>query len=298
VSSLKTQTTFKHIFVMARHGIPGVIETLLALKEYLSQLDIEFHIEKNTATLIPQNNFQTADLHEIPKTCDLIVVIGGDGSLLQVSRIAVSHDLPVLGINRGRLGFLTDIHPEELHKINEVLQGQYQQELRFFLQTNLTYQEKELHQDLSLNDVVLHYGNPPHMIEFEIYIDQNFVCSQRADGLIIATPTGSTAYSLSGGGPILHPQLNAIVLVPMFPHTLSSRPIVVDADSSIEILISENNPTAPVVSCDGQEWVTLALGGRIHLQKYQKSLRLIHPIDYSYFTTLREKLAWEKHATR
>ena len=155
-----------------------------------------------------------------------------------------------------------------------------------------------LNQNVALNDVVLLPGDVAHMIEFDITVNNEFVFTQRADGMIVATPTGSTAYALSGGGPIMHPSLNAVVLVPMFPHTLSSRPIVIDGDSHIDIWISDSNETSPYVSCDGITRIAVPPGGKIHIRKNPEPLRLIHPIDYNYFTTLREKLGWEKHAVR
>ncbi len=290
--------TFKHVFLIGRQGVAEVVETLDLLKKYLETLAVELSVEKNTAELLNGNNIDIVAVNEIPATCDLIIVVGGDGSLIQASHIAIERNLPVLGINRGRLGFLTDIHPDELYKIGAVLQGQYQEECRFFLSATLQHEDQNIHQDLALNDVVMHYGKTPHMLEFEIYVDHQFVCSQRADGLIIATPTGSTAYSLSGGGPILHPLLNALLIISMFSHTLSSRPIVIEANATIEILISKNNIATPYVSCDSRERIPLPVGGKIEIKKHHKQLRLIHPLDYNYFSTLREKLGWENSTNR
>ena len=191
----------------------------------------------------------------------------------------------MLGINRGHLGFLTDINPKELHRISDVLNGNYTREERFLLKTSL---------GIALNDVVLLPGEA-QLIEFDIMINNQFVCQQRADGLIIATPTGSTAYALSGGGPILHPHLNAMVLVPMFPHTLSSRPIVIDSDAKIELIISEHKNKTANISCDGQQRIPVEPGTRITIEKHEKKLHLIHPDNYDYFATLREKLGWQSH---
>ncbi len=160
------------------------------------------------------------------------------------------------------------------------------------------YEGEIITQGIALNDVVLLPGDIAKMIEFDISINEDFVCSQRADGLIVTTPTGSTAYALSGGGPILHPQLDAIALVPMFPHTLSSRPIVVQAHSQIKINISSQNDISPSVSNDGQQPVALAAGGSIYIHRYKHPLHLIHPTDYNYYDTLRRKLDWERHASK
>jgi len=159
---------------------------------------------------------------------------------------------------------------------------------------NELYSDGELiHCDTVVNEIALSRGMVTHMIEFKVYINHQFVCHYRADGIITATPTGSTAYALSGGGPILHPQLNAVVIVPMFSHTLTSRPIVIPGDSIIEIRIDDNNETSPCISCDGQDRVCITPGGYIRMRKADTVLRLIHPKDYNYFETLRTKLHWE-----
>ena len=289
---------FHKILLMGRPGVANVPETLIALQEYLLSIDKELLVEKSASSMMGKHKLPVVDSNRIPDDCDLIIVVGGDGSLLNAAHIALPYNLPVLGINRGRLGFLTDIHPDELHKISNILDGDYKSEERFLLQAELRLKNKVIHDDIALNDVVLLPGDLAHMITFEIHIDERFVCNQSADGLIVASPTGSTAYALSGGGPILHPQLDAIVLVSMFPHTLSTRPIVVSGDSHIEVVVFPSNETSPYVSFDGKTRVSLPPGGRIHIKKKAEPLQLIHPKDYSYYATLREKLGWEKHFTR
>lgn len=287
---------FNHILLMGRHGIPGVPETLKALAEYLPTMVKNVWIEKASADITKEHALSTVSIDKLPSETDLIIVVGGDGSLIHSARHAIEYDLPVLGINHGRLGFLTDIRPDELHKVAEVIQGQYHEERRFLLEFEVTHNDKLLCKNIALNEVVLLPGNVAHLIEFEIHVNNQFVCMQRADGMIVATPTGSTAYALSGGGPILHPKLNAIVMVPMFPHTLSSRPLVVAGDSDIKILVNESNISSPCINYDGQERTEIAPGSKIHIIKRTKQLRLIHPQDYNYYTTLREKLHWERHA--
>ena len=289
---------FNHIMLIGRPGTEGVPETLSALKDHLQQLNVDIMIESTTSSMIDATGFPVVDSDSIPSQCNLIIVVGGDGSLLNAAHIALQQNIPVLGINRGRLGFLTDIHPDELHKIDAVLKGKYIEEKRFLLEASICHKKEIIATDMALNDVVLLPGDIAHMIEFETHINNQFVCKQRADGLIVASPTGSTAYALSGGGPILHPSLNAIALVPMFPHTLSSRPIVVDAECKIELLISPDNDTTPYVSCDGIDRIAAPPGSRIDSKKKPQQLRLIHPEDYTYYATLREKLGWESHATR
>lgn len=285
-------THFKHIGLIGRPG-KETTGTLEHVKNYLLEKQVLLTIEYHTSQLISSSSLPTFTPQKLPKSMDLIIVVGGDGSLLNAAHLALPHELPVLGINRGRLGFLTDIHPNELSRIGDVLMGEYQTDPRFVLKTAHFYQQAQKHEDLALNDVVLLPGDLAQMIEFDISIDDHFVCHQRADGLIIGTPTGSTAYALSGGGPILHPQLNAIVLVPMFPHTLSSRPIVVSGDAKIELHISELNETSPYISCDGQRRIAVNPGSSLIITKYEKQLNLIHPKNYEYFTTLREKLGWQ-----
>lgn len=285
---------FQHIALIGRPG-KGTNETVSSIANYLIDHAVSVAIESKTADTLINCTHPTFLQDNLPKETDLILVIGGDGSLLNAAHLALPHDLPVLGINRGRLGFLTDIHPNELDKIGAVLAGDYQMEQRFLLSTT---DNKKTHTDIALNDVVLLPGDVAQMIEFDIIIDGNFVCNQRADGLIIATPTGSTAYALSGGGPILHPKLNAIVLVPMFPHTLSSRPIVVSGDANIELHISPKNEASPYISCDGQRRVPITPGSQLYIHKNKKSLQLIHPENYEYFSTLREKLGWQSQSNR
>ena len=292
------EQVFKHILLIGRQGIAGVAETLTTLQKRLRKQGVNVLIEANTAEFIDPKNNPIVEGDQIPEACDLIIVVGGDGSLLTAAHMATKRDLPVLGINRGRLGFLTDIHPEELQQVDAVIHGDYIEEKRFLLDASLHYQSEKIAQDTALNDVVLLPGDVAQMIEFETFIDNQFVCRQRADGLIVASPTGSTAYALSGGGPILHPCLDAIVLVPMFPHTLSSRPIVIDGNSCIEILIAHINDISPYVSCDAHRRISAPPGSRLRIEKRTQHLRLIHPKSYNYFATLREKLGWERHAMR
>lgn len=284
---------FKKIGLFGRTKRDGSQETIRNLIDYLNSLQLDIYVEEETANNIPVSHLPTLTSEAIGEHCDLLIVIGGDGSLLQAARSVVDYATPILGINRGRLGFLTDIHPNELTtKVGEVLAGQYKEEQRFFLTAQVIEGQILSAQQDALNDVVLMQGDNPHMIEFEIYIDNQFMCSQRADGLIASTPTGSTAYALSGGGPILHPSLDACVLVPMFPHTLTSRPIVINGNSEIKVVISSDNQFAARLSCDGQNLMTIKPGSYFVIRKKEKQLRLLHPLDYQYFQTLRSKLQW------
>lgn len=284
-------STFETIGIYGRVRNPGVIETLKALIHFLQSLHQSFLVEAETATSldlpVPRINRE-----ELSHKCDLLIVVGGDGSLLHAAHSVIDNEIPVLGVNRGRLGFLTDIHPAQLDKIKQILEGSYILEKRFLLTATIEHQGQLIAKNNALNEVALIPDSVPHMYEFEIYIDDRFVCSQVSDGLIIATPTGSTAYALSGGGPILHPQLDAIVMVPMFPHSLSMRPIVIQGDQRITIVVTPNNIATPRVTCDGQTFISTQPGSQISICKKAKPLNLIHPCDYDYYETLRSKLHW------
>ncbi|MDQ2994754.1 MAG: NAD(+) kinase, partial [Pseudomonadota bacterium] len=230
---------------------------------------------------------------ELKKHCDLIIVVGGDGSLLGAARIAADQNLPVVGINRGTLGFLTDISPNRLEQLDAVLEGHYLSEERFLLEAQVHNDQGHQTPMTALNDVVLLPGDKAQMIVFDLYINEYFAYTMRADGLIVATPTGSTAYALSGGGPILFPGLNAIVLVPLCPHILSSRPLVITGDCQLRITICKTNVMTPEISCDGQRRLPVPIGTNITIKKHEHSFRLIHPINYNYYDTLRAKLHWK-----
>lgn len=288
---------FKHVFLIGRAGVKGVSETLEQLYPHLKNLKIAVTVEAETAKLM-QTAVNSGPADTLNRETDLIIVVGGDGSLLNAAHIAVDNNLPVLGIRRGRLGFLTDIPPDALELVTEVIQGSYQEESRFFLHAQYLNHDNHSQQALALNDVVLLPGDVVHMQEFSTFIDDQLLYKQRADGLIIATPTGSTAYALSANGPIVQPTIDAIVIVPMHPHTLSSRPIVLSSETTLRIEISTSNEAPPYLSCDGKSKMQVPLGSHITIKRYDKALRLIHPQHYDYFNILREKLNWERHARR
>ena len=284
---------FRNIGIIGRMGSARVLETIRRLKRYLIGRHLHVILEETIAEMLPGHNLQTSSRKLLGEVCDLVIVVGGDGSMLGAARALAQHGVPVLGINRGSLGFLTDILPEQLEsQISEVLAGHYTVEQRFLLETEVRRNGVPIGQGDALNDVVLHPGKSTRMIEFELFIDGQFVYSLKADGLIIATPTGSTAYALSAGGPIMHPRLDAIVIVPMYPHTLSSRPIVVDADSELKVVVSEDMTIYPLVSWDGQNHVTCAPGDTLHIQRKPQKLRLLHPLDHNFYTVCRDKLGW------
>lgn len=286
-------TSFKNIGLIGRLGSAKVVDTLKRLIRFLDAGGHHVIIEDRTATVLLDHGQQEASRSMLGEICDLVIVVGGDGSMLGAARALCRSGTPVLGVNRGRLGFLTDISPSELEeKVGGVLAGHYEIEERFLLDAEVYRNEALVGTAEALNDVVVHPGKAVRMIEFELFIDGQFVYSQRSDGLIIATPTGSTAYALSGGGPIVHPRIDAIVLVPMFPHTLSSRPIVVDARSEIRIHIGETNEAYPHVSCDGQTRVVSKPDDILYIRRKPQRLKLVHPFGHNFYEVCRSKLGW------
>ena len=222
--------------------------------------------------------------------------MGGDGTLLSAARELAGSNQPILGVNLGRLGFLADVTFKNLEQdLGKVLSGQYREDTRFLLQSSLLPSNQLIGK--AMNDIVVHAHDSLRMIEFEVYINGRFVNSQRADGLVISTPTGSTAYSLSAGGPILDVDLDALVLVSVCPHALSNRPLVVAANSVIEIILSENNTETGLVTCDGRPSHTLEPGERIEIRRDQAKVSLLHPEDHDHYSILRAKLEWGRKLT-
>lgn len=283
---------FKTIGIYGRVRNSGVTASLKAIIEFLQNHDCSLLIDSETASVLKDDTLKVVAPEDLSQNCDLLIVVGGDGSLLHAAHGVIHNQIPVLGINRGRLGFLTDIHPTQLEKIRDILNGEYILEKRFLLQAHVERNGAQLGSNTALNEVALIPDSLPHMTEFEIYIDDKFVCSQDSDGVIVATPTGSTAYALSGGGPILHPELDAMVIVPMFPHSLSMRPIVLQGDHKITIDITPNNTATPRLTCDSQTIINTPPGSKITIEKKMERLHLIHPNDYDYYEALRSKLHW------
>ncbi|MCU7891812.1 MAG: NAD(+) kinase [Candidatus Thiodiazotropha sp. (ex Ustalcina ferruginea)] len=287
---------FQQIGLIGKHGDPMVKETLLRLYDYLISQQREVVIEEATCRLLEGKPLPGVPEIELPRHSDLVIVVGGDGTLLHAARVLASQNIPLLGINLGRLGFLVDLSPDQMiPRLDEILNGQYEQECRFLLEVSMG-DESSPHQNiLAFNDVVLHKWNIARMIEFETYVDDQLVNDQRSDGLIVSTPTGSTAYALSGGGPLLYPSLNAIVMVPICPHTLSNRPIVVDGDTEIEIRLNPAHTEDVQITCDGQTTIPAMPGEVIRIRKAEHQVRLIHPKGYDYYSILRAKLGWSEN---
>lgn len=287
--------TFDTIGIIGRQGSAKVLDTIRRLKVWLLERQHQVILDDSIADMLPGHGVRVCPRNQMGEHCDLVIVVGGDGSILGAARALAPWHTPVLGINRGTLGFLTDISPEHLEEqVAAVLAGYYSEEERFLLECEVVRDDSVLARADALNDVVLHPGKSTRMIAFDLYIDDHFVYSLKADGLIIATPTGSTAYALSAGGPIMHPQLEALVIVPMYPHTLSSRPIVVGADSQLKIIVSDQMDIYPLVSCDGQNHASCAPGDIVHIRRKACRLHLLHPEGHNFYTVCRDKLGWER----
>lgn len=285
--------TFTTIGLLGKHGTPLVGETLHTLHAHLHARGVRVLLDENTALTYPGHTMETASRQEIGTQCDLVMVVGGDGTLLHAARALAEYGIPLAGVNLGRLGFLADISPAlMIDRMEEILHGRYLLEERCLISATVERNGQQISASTAFNDAVIHKWNMARMIEFETYINGQFVNSQRSDGLIVATPTGSTAYALSGGGPILHPTLNALALVPICPHTLSNRPIVVNSDSQISIAIIECHHDRAQLTCDGQINSGLLEGDQIHIHKQNPPVRLVHPADHDHYQILRTKLRW------
>ena len=296
---VERMSEFKRIGLVGRPGHSGVVTSMSRLIAYLRSKDLSIMMDDATSELMGNTTVEVGSRIQLSASCDLVVVVGGDGSMLNVAKQVASEGVPVIGINRGNLGFLTDILPDEIEtQLDEVLAGKFTVENRFLLDAVLNGAEENKALGSALNDVVLHPGKAAQMIEFELFVNGKFVYSQESDGLIVATPTGSTAYSLSAGGPIMHPDLNAVVLVPMYPHSLNSRPIVIDGDCEIKLVVAAKESLQPQVSCDGDVCYTASAGDEIIVTKKSVPLKLIHPNNHSFYQTCRSKLGWGSRLVR
>ncbi len=291
------KNAFKTVGLIGKLKGSSVSKALNTIRDQLNARDIELLLYEKTAEHVPDLNITIASLEEIGKRCDLVIIIGGDGTLLNAARNLSNFDVPLAGINLGRLGFLVDISPQDINaKLDEILSGKYMEEKRLLLHAQVKRDGEIIMEADALNDVVIHKWEFARMIELEISINRQHVNTHRSDGLIICTPTGSTAYALSGGGPILHPALHAIALVPICPHALSNRPIVVDADSEIEITVSQEKAGDAQLTCDGQIYHRMEPGDKALIKAKPSKLHLLHPEDYDYYDILRAKLHWAKHS--
>jgi len=286
---------FKKVGIISKHGEPRVIDAVNSVCEIMENLNREIFFDKSSADIMENPQYEVLTRSELGQQVDLAIVVGGDGTLLNAARSLAQFDVPLLGINLGRLGFLTDISPIDMdHKLREIFDGKYKEEPRGLLHTTILRQGELISESSAFNDVVVHKWNGARMLEYETYIDGQFINTTRSDGLIVSTPTGSTGYALSGGGPILHPSLHAIVLVPICPHSMTYRPLVVFADAKIEIIVKDCNQAEAQVTCDGQINLGIQAHDHITMKRHDNCVRLIHPVSYDYYEILRAKLHWGK----
>lgn len=285
---------FKRVGLIGKSADKNVTVTLRTLIAFLERLKTRIFLDESIADIFSNSPYPVVERAELAGKCDLAIVVGGDGTLLNAARSLAEPGVAVLGVNLGRLGFLVDVSPEDMTRQMEgIFTGEFSEEQRTLLHATVTRGSEVISTSAALNDVIVHKKDIARMIELMTYIDGNYLNSNRSDGLIVATPTGSTAYALSGGGPILHPRLNAITLVPICPHTLSNRPIVIHDEAIIEIVIHQDTLEARI-SCDGQMSLSLEAGDRITVRKHDHTLRLLHPPGHDYFAMLREKLRWSE----
>ncbi|QDJ12416.1 NAD(+) kinase [Mergibacter septicus] len=292
----KLHRSFQTIGIVGRPRYDTTLQMHKNLVDWLQEYGYQVLVEPDVGKALGLTQAQIATLDEIGQRAELAIVIGGDGNMLGKARTLSKYNTALIGINRGNLGFLTDIDPDnayqQLHACLE--KGEFFIEERFLLEAKIERNGTIIASNHAINEVVIHPAKIAHMIDFQVYIDDKFAFSQRSDGFIVATPTGSTAYSLSAGGPILTPQLNAMALVPMFPHTLSSRPLVIDGESKVTFRFAEYNQPQLEVSCDSQLRLPFACDDVVVVQKSKQKMRLLHLTDYNYYKVLRTKLGWLK----
>lgn len=284
---------FQNVALIGKHKAPEIAEPLLRLAAFLSSRGLNVVVDNLTAEQIASCPYQAMNLNDMAHAVDLAIVIGGDGTMLNIARTLSPHQIPLVGVNQGRLGFLTDLTLENMQdSIVAMLGGKFVTEQRLLLSARVLRNDVEVFSGLAFNEVVVHRNHISSMVEFEVRIDGEYLYNQRADGLIVATPTGSTAYAMSAGGPILHPSLDVLELVPVCPHTLSNRPIVVKSSSVLEILMHRTGDIS--VRFDSHTNYDLELHDKIIVTRHPEPACLLHPVGHSYYHTLREKLLWNQ----
>jgi NAD+ kinase len=286
-------TSFQRVGIIGKPSDSSISSTLSLLHQYLTSQNYTVFVANDSLQFINHSNVSACAIEYLGKCCDVVIAVGGDGTFLAAARAIVNDDIPLIGINLGRVGFLVDISPNELPQLlHELLQGHYNEEQRYLLRAKIIRNEQIIHEETAVNEVVVHRWVTPSMIEIITKINGVFLNSQRSDGLIISTPTGSTAYALSAGGPVIHPSLQALVLVPLNPHTLSNRSIVIDDNCEIEISFCQTKQINALVTCDHIEIPDVLISDKILIKKEPKPIRILHPKNHDFFAILRDKLHW------
>ena len=284
---------FQNVALIGKHKAAEIAEPLLRLAAFLSSRGLTVVVDSLSAEHLKDSPYPAMSLADMGRAVDLASVIGGDGTMLNIARTLSPCHVPMVGVNQGRLGFLTDLTMDNMQdSIAAMLDGKFVTEQRLLLVARVLRDDVEVFSGLAFNEVVVHRSNISSMIEFEVRVDGEYLYNQRADGLIVATPTGSTAYAMSAGGPILHPGLDVIELVPICPHTLSNRPIVVKSTSLLEILAHRTGDIR--VRFDSHTSYDLQLHDKLIVTRHPETACLLHPVGHSYYHTLREKLLWNQ----
>ena len=287
------KSQFRHVALIGKYQAQGSRSALEHIAHFLGTQGCEVAIEQDTATNTGLTHFPTLDAAKIGVQCDLALVVGGDGTMLGIGRRLAKFGIPLVGINQGRLGFMTDIAFDDYQSaLGPMLRGEFEEERRWMMQAQVVRDGRCVFSATAMNDVVVNRGATAGMVELRVEVDGRFVANQRADGLIIASPTGSTAYALSAGGPLLHPSIAGWVLVPIAPHTLSNRPIVLPDKGEIAIEIVAGRDAS--ANFDMQSLASLLHGDRITVRRSEHQMRFLHPKGWSYFDTLRRKLHWNE----
>jgi NAD+ kinase len=284
---------FRHVALIGKYQAQGSRSALEDIAHFLGTQGCKVALEQDTATNTGLSQFPTLDVAGIGQHCDLALVVGGDGTMLGVGRQLAQSGIPLVGINQGRLGFITDIAFEEYRETLEpMLHGEFEEDRRWMMQAKVVRDGQCVFSATAMNDVVVNRGAAGGMVELRVEVDGRFVANQRADGLIIASPTGSTAYALSAGGPLVHPSIEGWILVPIAPHTLSNRPIVLSDTGEVAIEIVAGRDAS--ANFDMQSLASLQHGDRITVRRSEYQMRFLHPKGWSYFDTLRKKLHWNE----
>ena len=287
------KSKFRHVALIGKYHAQGSRSALEGIAQYLGAQGCEVAIEEDTASNAGITTYPILNVAQIGAQCDLGLVVGGDGTMLGIGRLLAQFGVPLVGINQGRLGFITDIAFEAYQTmLAPILQGHYDEDPRWMMQAKVVRDGHCVFNATAMNDVVVNRGASAGMVELRVEVDGRFVANQRADGLIIASPTGSTAYSLSAGGPLLHPSIGGWILVPIAPHNLSNRPIVLSDKGEIAVEIVAGRDAS--ANFDMQTLTSLLHGDRIIVRRSEHQVRFLHPVGWSYFDTLRKKLHWNE----
>ena len=289
------KSQFRHVALIGKYHAQGSRLALESIAQFLNAQGCDISIEKDTASNTGLTQYPILDVEGIGTQCDLALVVGGDGTMLGIGRVLAKFGVPLIGINQGRLGFITDIAFDDYQSVlSPMLRGNFEEDRRWMMQAEVMRDGHCVFKATAMNDVVVNRGATSGMVELRVEVDGRFVANQRADGLIIASPTGSTAYALSAGGPLLHPSIAGWVLVPIAPHTLSNRPIVLSDTGEITVEIVAGRDAS--ANFDRQSLASLMLGDRITVNRSDYQMRFLHPKGWSYFDTLRKKLHWNEGA--